>query len=91
LTQWTVETPFRWDTRSQFFCVTVRTMRQSDGHQRIALDDVTGMANKRTPQRMALDHALTELALRDLPPGPVVELFWLVALTRELVPAENTE
>jgi RNA polymerase sigma-70 factor (ECF subfamily) len=90
-------TPFRWESRSQFFCSMARTMRQIlvdyargrnavkrwDRHQRIALDDVTVMAGERPPQLMALDEALTELSLLNPRQGQVVELLWFVGLTRE--------
>jgi RNA polymerase sigma factor (TIGR02999 family) len=90
-------TPFRWESRSQFFCGMARTMRQIlvdyargrntgkrwGGHQRIALDDVTVMAGERPPQLMELDEALTELTLLNPRQGQVVELLWFVGLTRE--------
>ena len=89
--------PFHWENRQQFFAAVAKTMRRIlvdyarsglaekrwDRHRKVAIEDVTVMAQQRSGDLVALDDALEELAQIHPRQGQVVELLWFVGLTRE--------
>lgn len=86
-----------WQNRAHFFAVTAQVMRhvlidharrvhyakRGGGAQHVALDDVDAMTTERAAELVALDEALSELAILDPRKSRVVELRYFGGLSLE--------
>ena len=84
----------RWQNRRHFYAVAARAMRRilvdfarsqrqqkRNGGRRVELDEALTVAVERSPDVIALDEALTELAVLDLRQSQIVELRFFGGLT----------
>ena len=87
----------RWESRAHFLGMAARLMRQiliqyarshgrakrGGNERKLSLDDVTGLAQERDVDLVALDNALTRLARMDPQQSRIVELRFFGGLTVE--------